>query len=248
MLTKIDIFSQACVRCGEPAIQSFMDNTPAAQLARQIWDIEYANLLSQHNWVFALSDTISLPRLAHEIPNPDYPEKIHIDADPEADPPVLAHDEWPEGTLFDEEEDPEHLHPLDEDGNIIPQTIVVPWDRFLIPSNCLMLAYCDNLDYYIQGNYIIIEEETPNIINVRYIQKINENYLPLYFVDALVYKLAAQIALTISGDKNMHELYMEKFETAFRRAKKIDTKWNQALPFPEEDEETEGDENDNEDS
>jgi len=53
MLTKIDICSMALLKIGEKPIQSFNEDTAAAQLARTVFDNTTDMLLSQHSWRFA---------------------------------------------------------------------------------------------------------------------------------------------------------------------------------------------------
>lgn len=53
MLTKIDLCSMALLKLGERPIQSLVDDTPAAQLARTLFDPVVDALLACHPWRFA---------------------------------------------------------------------------------------------------------------------------------------------------------------------------------------------------
>ena len=53
MLTKIDLCSMALLKLGEKPIQSFNDDTAAAQLARTLFDTVIDSLLCMHPWRFA---------------------------------------------------------------------------------------------------------------------------------------------------------------------------------------------------
>lgn len=53
MLTKIDICSMALLKLGEAPIQSFSDDTAAAQLARTLFGPVTDALLASHPWRFA---------------------------------------------------------------------------------------------------------------------------------------------------------------------------------------------------
>ena len=48
MLTKIDLCSMALLKLGEKSIQSLLDDTPAAQLSRTLFDPVVDTLLSSH--------------------------------------------------------------------------------------------------------------------------------------------------------------------------------------------------------
>ncbi|MCL2338636.1 MAG: hypothetical protein FWC51_01625 [Proteobacteria bacterium] len=54
MLTKIDLCSMALLKIGEKPIQSFIEDTAAAQLARTLFDTITDSLLSAHPWRFAM--------------------------------------------------------------------------------------------------------------------------------------------------------------------------------------------------
>lgn len=53
MLTKIDLCSMALLKLGEKSIQSLLDDTPAAQLSRTLFDPVIDALLASHPWRFA---------------------------------------------------------------------------------------------------------------------------------------------------------------------------------------------------
>ena len=53
MNTKIDLCSMALLKLGEQPIQSLMDDTPGAQLARTLFDPVIDTLLAMHPWHFA---------------------------------------------------------------------------------------------------------------------------------------------------------------------------------------------------
>lgn len=53
MLTKIDICTMALLKLGEKPIQSLLDDTPAAQLSRTLFDPVIETLLVMHPWRFA---------------------------------------------------------------------------------------------------------------------------------------------------------------------------------------------------
>lgn len=53
MLTKIDLCSMALLKLGEKSIQSLLDDTPAAQLSRTLFDPVIDSLLAAHPWRFA---------------------------------------------------------------------------------------------------------------------------------------------------------------------------------------------------
>lgn len=53
MITKIDLCSMALLKLGEKSIQSLVDDTPAAQLSRTLFDPVIDTLLSSHPWRFA---------------------------------------------------------------------------------------------------------------------------------------------------------------------------------------------------
>lgn len=53
MQTKIDLCSQALLKIGENAITSFTGNTPAAKVAKGLYDLTIDSLLSMHPWRFA---------------------------------------------------------------------------------------------------------------------------------------------------------------------------------------------------
>ncbi|MCL2331233.1 MAG: hypothetical protein FWC61_01680 [Proteobacteria bacterium] len=53
MLTKIDLCSMALLKLGEKPIQSFNDDTAAAQLSRTLSDTVTDSLLCMHPWRFA---------------------------------------------------------------------------------------------------------------------------------------------------------------------------------------------------
>ncbi len=53
MFTKIDLCSMALLKLGEKSIQSLLDDTPAAQLSRTLFDPVVDTLLSSHPWRFA---------------------------------------------------------------------------------------------------------------------------------------------------------------------------------------------------
>ena len=53
MNTKIDLCSMALLKLGEPPIQSFLDDTPAAQLCRTLFEPVTDTLLALHPWHFA---------------------------------------------------------------------------------------------------------------------------------------------------------------------------------------------------
>ncbi len=53
MLTKIDLCSMALLKLGEQPIQSLMDDTATAQLARTLFDPITDSLLAMHPWRFA---------------------------------------------------------------------------------------------------------------------------------------------------------------------------------------------------
>jgi hypothetical protein len=56
MLTKIDICSMALLKIGERPIQSFNEDTAAAQMARTLFDPTVDALLARHPWKFATRD------------------------------------------------------------------------------------------------------------------------------------------------------------------------------------------------
>ncbi len=53
MLTKIDLCTMALLKLGEAPIQSLMDASPAAQLARTLFDSIIDSLIAIHPWRFA---------------------------------------------------------------------------------------------------------------------------------------------------------------------------------------------------
>lgn len=53
MNTKIDLCSTALLKLGERPIQSLLDDTPAAQLSRTLYDPVVDTLLALHPWRFA---------------------------------------------------------------------------------------------------------------------------------------------------------------------------------------------------
>ena len=53
MLTNIDLCSIALLKLGEKPIQSFTDNTAAAQVARTLFDTTVDSLIASHPWKFA---------------------------------------------------------------------------------------------------------------------------------------------------------------------------------------------------
>lgn len=53
MLTKIDLCSMALLKLGEKPIQSLIDDTPAAQLCRTLFDSIIDALIASHPWRFA---------------------------------------------------------------------------------------------------------------------------------------------------------------------------------------------------
>ncbi len=53
MLTKIDLCSMALLKLGEKPIQSLLDDTPASQLARTLFDPVMDALIAVHPWRFA---------------------------------------------------------------------------------------------------------------------------------------------------------------------------------------------------
>ncbi|MCL1892237.1 MAG: hypothetical protein FWF97_03045 [Alphaproteobacteria bacterium] len=53
MLTKIDICSIALLKLGEKPIQSFNDDSSAAQVARTLFETAIDSLLASHPWKFA---------------------------------------------------------------------------------------------------------------------------------------------------------------------------------------------------
>lgn len=53
MLTKIDLCSMALLKLGERPIQSLIDDTPAASLARTLFDTVVDALIASHPWRFA---------------------------------------------------------------------------------------------------------------------------------------------------------------------------------------------------
>lgn len=53
MLTKIDLCSMALLKLGEKPIQSLLDDTAAAQLARTLFDPLTDALIAVHPWRFA---------------------------------------------------------------------------------------------------------------------------------------------------------------------------------------------------
>lgn len=56
MLTKIDLCSMALLKLGEKSIQSLVDDTPAAQLSRTLFDPVVDALLASHPWRFACKE------------------------------------------------------------------------------------------------------------------------------------------------------------------------------------------------
>lgn len=54
MLTKIDLCSMALLKIGEKPIQSFNEDTAAAQLSRTLFDTVTDALVVQHPWRFAI--------------------------------------------------------------------------------------------------------------------------------------------------------------------------------------------------
>ncbi len=57
MQTKIDLCSMALLKLGEQPIQSLTADSPAAQLARTLFDSVTDTLLAMHPWKFACSKT-----------------------------------------------------------------------------------------------------------------------------------------------------------------------------------------------
>ncbi len=53
MLTKIDLCTMALLKLGENPIQSWMDDCPAAQLSRTLFDPVIDSLIASHPWRFA---------------------------------------------------------------------------------------------------------------------------------------------------------------------------------------------------
>jgi len=60
--TKIDICSKALLLIGENTITSFTEDTEAARIAANLYELTYENLLTLHPWRFA-SKKSTLPRL-----------------------------------------------------------------------------------------------------------------------------------------------------------------------------------------
>lgn len=54
MITKIDLCSMALLKLGEKPIQSFTEDSAAAQVARTLFDTSTDSLLAAHPWKFAL--------------------------------------------------------------------------------------------------------------------------------------------------------------------------------------------------
>lgn len=53
MHTKIDLCSMALLKLGEQPIQSLVEDSPAAQLSRTLFDSVVDMLLAMHPWRFA---------------------------------------------------------------------------------------------------------------------------------------------------------------------------------------------------
>ena len=66
MNTKIDLCSMALLKLGESPIQSLLDDTPAAQLGRTLFDPVIDALLASHPWHFVSPDN-SLLRIAYHF-------------------------------------------------------------------------------------------------------------------------------------------------------------------------------------
>ena len=69
MNTKIDLCSMALLKLGESPIQSLLDDTPAAQLGRTLFDPVIDALLASHPWHFVSPDNEFLLTAYHFFTN-----------------------------------------------------------------------------------------------------------------------------------------------------------------------------------
>ena len=98
--------------------------------------------------------------------------------------------------------------------------------KFELPSDLLYLrgVYLDDKgsvvrDYKIVGDYIYSHSDT---LFVSYTIKLCEERLPAYFIEYLKYRIARQLCLNLTGDKDLLQAIFASETVAFSDAKNID--------------------------
>jgi len=104
-------------------------------------------------------------------------------------------------------------------------------ERYQIPTDALTIkrVYTKNgfeIPYRVDGDEIITEYDidTTSGVYLDYIQEVDEGVLPAYFVDALVYRLAAEICLPLTENQTGYSNFYTVAQDMLKTAKFADRK------------------------
>lgn len=173
-LTKIDICSQALIKCGADTINSFSDGTHESNVCSVMYDTTKKSLLYYTFWNFAIKK-VQMNRLSETPTDATYQFAFSLPAD------VIRI-----RSVFD------------EDG------------------------YKDYA-YKKEGQKIFT-----NLNNafVEYVQNMEETFMPSFFVEALVSKVAYEINEAITGSSTLTNRLSTDFQTKLRAARIADGQEN----------------------
>jgi hypothetical protein len=98
-----------------------------------------------------------------------------------------------------------------------------PNGGFLKPPEALrvLLVNDDEKDWHIEGEYIFIERG--DVAEVKFIQVVKEAKFSAMFVQALAARIAADIAVTVTGSKSMEANMQERYEARMQSASTTDS-------------------------
>lgn len=164
--TSISICSNALLLLGHTPISSFDEAGSGAQVASNLYESSYRNLLTLHRWRFAITNK----RLSKLTTTPPHTYQY----------------------------------------------------SYQLPSDFLLAVNIEgtNTSYEIYGDKLYSNDGD---IYLDYIYRVDESFLPPYFIITLQFFLAMQFAIPVTGNSTRAGEYNGMYEMQLKRARNIDS-------------------------